>query len=151
MRLWGRFLGAAAMAAFLAAALADGIEVVDFVDTEQEGRYMELIDQLRCLVCQNQTIAESNADLAADMRKVVKQKVVDGQSNEQIVDFLAARYGDFVRYNPPVVARTVVLWFAPFVLAIAAFMLVPKLANRRRRRAAVPESEQAKAKRILAE
>ena len=150
MRAWCRFLAAAAAAAFAVAALADGIEVVEFADVEQEGRYLDLIHQLRCLVCQNQTIAESNADLAADMREVVKEKVVAGQSNEQIIGFLTDRYGDFVRYRPPVVARTVALWFAPFVLAAAAFLLVPKLANRRRR-VAVSESEQANAKRLLAE
>ena len=150
IRIFLQFALAAAGIFQAAAATAGGIEIVEFADAGQETRYTELIHQLRCLVCQNQSIAESNADLAADMRSVVRQQVVEGQSSEQIVEFLTARYGDFVRYSPPVAARTVVLWFAPFVLAAVALLLVPRLANRRRK-AAISESQRADAQRLLAE
>ncbi|MCY4324617.1 MAG: cytochrome c-type biogenesis protein CcmH [Betaproteobacteria bacterium] len=146
----GRILVALAAAATLSVASAGGIEVVNFADAEQESRYMDLINQLRCLVCQNQTIAESNAELASDMRDVVKEQVLAGQSDDQIIGFLTERYGDFVRYRPPIVARTAALWFAPFVVAIIAFLLLPRLANRRRR-VAIPASEQDNAKRLLSE
>ena len=146
-----RLLAAPVVALWLAASsLAGGIDAVDFADPAAEARYQDLIGQLRCLVCQNQTIAESNAELAADMRAIVRQQVVDGHSKDQIIEFLTARYGDFVRYKPPLAARTVVLWFAPFCLALLALWLVPRLANRRRA-TAIPEDKRSEAKRLLAE
>lgn len=93
-------------------ALAD----VDGLDPQQEVRYQHLIAELRCLVCQNQTIAESSAPLAVDLRNQVKSQIIAGRSQSEIVDYLTQRYGDFVLYRPPFKASTVVLWIGPFLL-----------------------------------
>ncbi len=132
------------------AAHAGGIEVVQFEDPVQERRYMELIRELRCLVCQNQTLAESNADLARDMRAVVKRMVQEEAGNEEIVSFMVERYGNFVLYRPPVTAQTMVLWFAPFTLVLVLLALAPALI-RRRKRVKLSDQERLDAKRLLQE
>jgi len=88
-------------------------------DPAVEARVMSLANVLRCLVCQNQTIADSNAELAVDLRNQLRDQVKAGRSDEQIIDYLVARYGDFVLYRPPVKLTTVLLWAGPFVLLVA--------------------------------
>jgi len=88
-------------------------------DPAVEARVMHLSTVLRCLVCQNQTLADSNAELAVDLRNQVREQVKAGRSDEQIIDYLVARYGDFVLYRPPVKTTTVLLWAGPFVLLVA--------------------------------
>ncbi len=83
---------------------------------EQEARYRALLEELRCLVCQNQTLAESNAELAGDLRGRVLTMVEDGESDEAILSFMTERYGDFIRYRPPVNPRTYLLWAMPLLL-----------------------------------
>lgn len=83
---------------------------------EQEARYLSLLEELRCLVCQNQTLAESSAELAGDLRGRVLQMVEEGASDEAILSFMTERYGDFVRYRPPFDSRTWLLWLAPLIL-----------------------------------
>ena len=83
-------------------------------------RYGTLVEELRCLVCQNQSIADSNADLARDLREKVDEMLRAGRSDDEIVAYMVARYGDFVRYRPPLDAATVLLWVGPFVLAALA-------------------------------
>ena len=99
-------------------ALAAGLVQADVegLDAQQEARYQALIAELRCLVCQNQTIAESNAPLAVDLRNQVKTQIVAGRSQAEIVGYLTDRYGDFVLYRPPFKASTALLWFGPFLL-----------------------------------
>jgi cytochrome c-type biogenesis protein CcmH len=106
----------------------------EFDDAEQLERYKTLTYELRCLVCQNQNLADSDADLAADLRREVYRMIREGKSNEDVVDFMVARYGDFVLYRPPLKAKTVALWAAPFVLGIGGVMLL--LVHLRRRPAA---------------
>lgn len=77
---------------------------------------MVIAEELRCLVCQNETIAASHADLAVDLRGQIQTKLVQGQSKQQILDFMVERYGDFVLYRPPLKASTVLLWLGPFAL-----------------------------------
>ena len=89
-----------------------------FEDPEQQARYELLIKDLRCLVCQNQSIADSNATLASDLRREVREMMIAGQSDQQIRDFMTARYGDFVLYRPPVSPRTWLLWAAPVLLLL---------------------------------
>ena len=91
-----------------------------FKDASEEARYQQLTAELRCLVCQNQSLADSHADLAQDLRAEVYRMVEAGQSNQQIVDFLVARYGDFVLYRPPVSRLTYALWFGPMLLLAGA-------------------------------
>jgi len=106
---------------------------INFTPAE-EARYQGLISQLRCLVCQNQTIAESNAPLAEDLRRQVASMMQSGRSDDEILDYLTQRYGDFVLYKPPVKRSTWVLWAGPFVLLISA-LLIPILLFQRGRRA----------------
>jgi len=94
------------------AAKLDGIDLPD----QHEPRYKALINELRCLVCQNETLADSNAELAVDLRREIRGMLVDGKSDAQIYEFLVTRYGDYVLYNPPVKPTTLMLWYGPFVL-----------------------------------
>ena len=121
-----------------------------FASPEHEQRYHTLIDELRCLVCQNQTIAESNADLASDLRREVYRMVEDDRSAEEIAGFMVARYGDFVLYRPPLQERTVLLWAGPFLLAaIGLAMLGVQLRRRRRTAAPLGAGERERLRRIL--
>ena len=106
-------------------------------DPALEARVMVIAEELRCLVCQNETIAASHADLAVDLRKQIRLKLTQGQSNQQILDFMVERYGDFVLYRPPLKTTTVLLWVGPFaLLAVALAVLAVNI--RRRRSAAQP-------------
>ena len=92
------------------------------MEPEYQGRYNDLLHELRCLVCQNQTLADSGSGLADDLRLEVKRMLEEGLSDEQIFAFMSDRYGDFVLYNPPVKPRTWLLWFGPFVLLIGGLI-----------------------------
>jgi cytochrome c-type biogenesis protein CcmH len=94
-------------------------------DPVLEAKVMDIAADLRCLVCQNESIAGSHADLAMDLRDQIRDQLVAGQSKKQILDYMVARYGDFVLYKPPVQSNTLFLWFAPFLLLILGlFVLV---------------------------
>ena len=120
----------------------------EFDDAEQLERYQQLIYELRCLVCQNQNLADSNAELAGDLRREVHRLILEGKSDQDVIDFMVARYGDFVLYRPPLKAKTVLLWSGPFVLGIGALVLL--LVQLRRRRAedagATPLSDEERAR-----
>ena len=104
-----------------------------WADDALDARLKSLENELRCLVCQNQTLAESNAPLAEDLRKELRDLAVAGRSDDEIRAFLVARYGDFVLYKPPVKSTTYLLWFGPFVL-LASGVVVWLLVLRRRAR-----------------
>lgn len=87
-------------------------------DPEQRARYERLIREIRCLVCQNEPIADSNAPLARDLRREIRQQIESGASDREIIEFLTARYGDFVLYRPPFTPRTWLLWLAPGLLLL---------------------------------
>ena len=117
-----------------------------------EKRVMALAVELRCLVCQNQTIADSNADLAVDLRNQIREKLKAGMNDEQIIDYMVARYGDFVLYRPPVKATTLPLWIGPFLLMLGALAGLFYYIVRRRRSApaqALSEDEQARVRALL--
>ena len=127
------------------------------VPTEQDPvtaqRAVRLAEQLRCLVCQNQSIEESNASLAADLRAEIRERIAQGQSDEEIIRFMVQRYGDFVLYRPRLMATTVLLWLGPALLLIlAAFIFVRQLRLRQSRGDERPlsEEERAQAQRLLA-
>lgn len=103
----------------------------EFEQTGQQQRYQKLIGELRCLVCQNQTLADSHADLAQDLRQEVYQMIIAGKQNQDIIDFLVERYGDFVLYRPPLNPSTWILWFAPFVLLLLAVVFIVHSIRRR--------------------
>ena len=121
-------------------------------DAATEARLRELSQELRCLVCQNQNIADSNADLAVDLRREVRDQILKGRSDGEIRSYLVARYGDFVLYNPPVQANTALLWFGPLVLLVVGVAVWWVLSRRRAAMIAtttVSSEEAEKAKRLL--
>jgi cytochrome c-type biogenesis protein CcmH len=87
-------------------------------DPVLEARLKAMSHELRCLVCQNQTLSDSNAPLAEDLRKEIRAQMREGKTDKEVIDYLVARYGDFVRYRPPVNNSTALLWFGPFLLLI---------------------------------
>jgi cytochrome c-type biogenesis protein CcmH len=107
------------------------IEAYKFNNTEQEQRFHKLTKELRCLVCQNQDLADSNADLAADLRGKVQEMILAGKTDKEIVDYMVDRYGDFVLYKPPLMGTTVLLWFGPGILAVLGVLLVIGVIRRR--------------------
>jgi cytochrome c-type biogenesis protein CcmH len=130
----------------------------DAVPTEKDpvaqSRAVRLSEQLRCLVCQNQTIAESNAELAVDLRRQVREQIAAGRSDQEIIDYMTARYGDFVLYKPPVRGTTLLLWGGPALLLVVGIVALLHILRQRR---ALPEpapltpQERERAKRLLAE
>ena len=112
--------------------LATNIEVYDFDSPAQERTYKELTTELRCLVCQNQDIADSNAELAQDMRHKVFRMLKNGKSKQEIIDFMVERYGDFVRYKPPFKGKTLALWVGPFVIFVLAVIFMLRAIRRAR-------------------
>lgn len=109
---------------------ASTIEVYQFNDPDQEALYQSLIVELRCLVCQNQSIAESNAELAQDMRRKTYELIIAGKSEREIMDFMAERYGDFMLYRPPMKPMTWLLWFGPAIVLIVGFVFAVRFIRR---------------------
>jgi len=116
------------------------IDAYEFKSEAERERYRTLVEELRCPKCQNQNIADSNAPIAMDLRREIYRMLEEGQSNEQIVDYLVARYGDFVLYKPPVNAKTLVLWYGPIVLLVIGFAVLAFILIRRRRASDKPAS-----------
>jgi cytochrome c-type biogenesis protein CcmH len=108
-------------------------------DPVLEKRMIGLAENLRCLVCQNESLASSHAELAEDLRREVREQMSKGKSDKEIIDYLVARYGDFVLYQPPMKSYTILLWFGPFALLFAGVGLL--LLQLRKRRQSVPEVE----------
>jgi len=120
--IWALCLSPAALAV---------IEVREFEDPAKQDLYEELIDELRCLVCQNQNLAASNADLARDLRRQSYEMIQRGAGKDEIVDYMVERYGDFVLYRPPFKATTVLLWLGPFLFLGGGLGVVLFIARRR--------------------
>jgi len=118
--------------------LAPGTTERLLTEPADKARYDRLAHELRCLVCQNQTLAESDASLAADLRRQVESMILEGRSDQQIKDFLVQRYGDFVLYRPPVQSNTWLLWFGPFALLAVGIGVWVGINRRRRLAAAAP-------------
>ncbi|HEX6321833.1 MAG TPA: cytochrome c-type biogenesis protein [Burkholderiales bacterium] len=119
-------------------------------DAALDERTKDLAHELRCLVCQNQTIADSNAPLAVDLRNEIRSQLAAGKSERDVIEFMVARYGDFVLYRPPFKAATLALWLGPFVLlAIGALIFWRRVARRRPQEARLSEAERAQAARLL--
>ncbi len=106
------------------------VEYRKFEDPQKVQTYHHLISELRCLVCQNQTIADSNADLAKDLRRQVYEMLQQGKSQQEIIAFMTQRYGDFVLYNPPFKAKTGLLWLGPVLFLVTGLVIVVFLARR---------------------
>ncbi|MDD4913557.1 MAG: cytochrome c-type biogenesis protein CcmH [Methylococcales bacterium] len=123
---------ACALIFWLSLPASAAVEYHSFSQPEQEQAYRTLIGELRCLVCQNQTIADSNADLAKDLRRQVYEMLQQGKSRQQIVDFMTERYGDFVLYKPAFNARTWLLWTGPALFLLAGLFAVFRVIRRKK-------------------
>ena len=113
----------------------------DLPTPELQQRYDRLINELRCLVCQNNSIADSNAGLAADLRREVRDLLLQGKSDAEILSFMTDRYGDFVLYRPPFVPRTWLLWLAPALLLILGAFIAVRIVRSRARLAAAESDD----------
>ena len=103
----------------------------DPVDPVVEQRLAKLSQELRCLVCQNETLADSRADLAEDLRREIREQIRAGKSDQEIIAFLTQRYGEFILYRPPVKPTTYLLWFGPFILLLAGLAILFRYVKRR--------------------
>lgn len=117
--------------ALLVSANAFAIDPLPFKDAAQRERFQHLTSQLRCMVCQNESLDASNADLAKDLRHQIFDMMQAGKSDAQIKQYLVARYSDFVLYDPPLKTSTLLLWFGPAALVLAGGMVVIVLLRRR--------------------
>lgn len=135
-RTWGRARGVLLVLwLFASLAFAQAIDPLPFKDHAQEIRFQNLTRELRCLVCQNENLADSNADLARDLRHEVFNLMQQGKSDEEIKQYLVDRYSDFVLYDPPVKGSTLLLWFGPLVILLAGAAVVVVTVRRRGRNA----------------
>lgn len=140
---------AAILALMLFASAAQAVEPHErLADPAQEARARGLSAQLRCQVCQNQSIDDSNAPLAVDLRRLVRERITAGDSDAQVMEFLVRRYGDYVLLRPPLRLDTALLWFGPALLLAAG--AIGMMIARRRRGAAAPEALSAEEERALA-
>lgn len=131
-----RLLSAAVLGLGLSLGAQAAIDTYEFRDDAERARYRILVEELRCPKCQNQNIADSDAPIAMDLRREIYRMLGEGRSNEEIIDFLVDRYGDFVRYNPPVNARTWLLWYGPWLMLGGGAGVLALIVLRRRRPAA---------------
>jgi cytochrome c-type biogenesis protein CcmH len=102
-------------------------------DPALQARFEQITHQLRCLVCQNESIADSNVELASDLRRQVREMLLAGQSDDSIFKFMTDRYGEFVRFNPPLEAKTLLIWGAPFLMLLLGVLIVFRIMRRRSR------------------
>jgi cytochrome c-type biogenesis protein CcmH len=131
---------------------AQNLQEYQFEDPAQEALFRELIGELRCPKCQNQSIADSNAELAVDLRDRTYMMVRDGATKQQVIDFMVARYGDFVHYQPPMNIATSILWWGPIaVLVIGAFVIVFRVKQQRQTEVSLSDEEQAQLATLRAE
>jgi len=127
MRVWFIALG------LVWALFAHAVEIRQFDDPAKQQAYENLVKELRCLVCQNQSLADSDADLAKDLRTEVYNIIQSGKNEQEAVKFLVDRYGDFVLYNPPLKPATSLLWIGPFVLLLGGLLWLVLLAKKHRK------------------
>ena len=128
---------------------AESIEAKDFESSDQERRYHALIEDIRCPVCQGQSIGGSNSSLAKDLREQVRQMILSNRSNEDIYQFMVDRYGDFVVFKPPLNWKTYLLWFAPLVFLVFCFIYLIRSTRVKDEIATVSSGDVEKAKRLL--
>ena len=125
---------AGAMGGYAAGAAEQAVDVNgQLTDRGLQARFERITEELRCLVCQNESIADSNADLAVDLRQQVREMLIAGKSNEAIFDFMTNRYGEFVRFSPPLETKTLFIWGAPFAMLLLGGFIVYRIVRHRSR------------------
>ena len=131
------------------APFAESIEASDFETKKQQSRYTQLIENIRCPVCQGQSIGGSNSDLAKDLREKVREMILDSKTDSEIYSFMVERYGDFVVYKPPVNAKTYFLWFAPVLVLIISIMYLFRSTRENKEKIVNASSDLDRAKKLL--
>lgn len=128
------------------------IEVYQFDNDSQQERFNALSDQLRCPMCLNSNLSGSDAPIAADLRAEIYEQILDGRSNDEIIDFMTQRYGDFINYRPPLNSGTFLLWFGPLILLLAGMLIVWRMGKNSQllKTSELTEAEQQKLTDILA-
>lgn len=124
-------------------------DTYEFDHPQQAARFQALTAELRCLVCQNQNIADSNADLAKDLRHQIYEMIKKGQSDKEILDFMVSRYGDFVLYRPPFNMTTLLLWVGPFLIFIIALITVFRVARNKHQILVLNEQQREEMRKLL--
>ena len=128
-----RWLAAVVFGLTLTGIAQAAIDTYEFANDAERERFRELTKELRCPKCQNQDIADSNAPIATDLRREIFRMLGEGKDNQQILDFMVARYGDFVLYKPALTSKTAVLWFGPLALLMGGLVVIGVIVGRRRR------------------
>ena len=130
-------------------AFAESIEVNDFENSSQESRYINLIDNIRCPVCQGQSIGGSNSGLAKDLREQVRKMILNDKSDNDIYLFMIERYGDFVIFKPPINLKTYLLWFTPLIFLVLCFIYLIRIISKKRDFSPKSSSETERARDLL--
>ena len=143
------FIQFALLLLLIQGAFSESIDVKDFENSTQESRYIDLIDNIRCPVCQGQSIGGSNSGLAKDLREQVRQMILNDKSDNDIHLFLTERYGDFVIFKPPINLKTYLLWFTPLIFLVLCFIYLIRITSKKRDFSPKSSSEMERARDLL--
>ena len=143
------FIQFALLLLLIQGAFAESIEVKDFENSSQESRYLDLIDNIRCPVCQGQSIGGSNSGLAKDLREQVRKMILNDKSDNDIHLFMIERYGDFVIFKPPINLKTYLLWFTPLIFLVLCFIYLIRITSKKRDFSPKSSSEMERARDLL--
>ena len=143
------FIQFALLLLLIQGAFAESIDVKDFENSSQESRYLDLIDNIRCPVCQGQSIGGSNSGLAKDLREQVRKMILNDKSDDDIYLFMIERYGDFVIFKPPINWKTYLLWFTPLIFLVLCFIYLIRITSKKRDFSAKSSAEIERAKNLL--
>ena len=143
------FIQFALLLLLIQGAFAESIEVNDFENSSQESRYLDLIDNIRCPVCQGQSISGSNSGLAKDLREQVRKMILNDKSDDDIYLFMIERYGDFVIFKPPINWKTYLLWFTPLIFLVLCFIYLVRIISKKRDFSSDSSAEIERAKNLL--
>ena len=143
------FIQFALLLLLIQGAFAESIEVKDFENSSQESRYLDLIDNIRCPVCQGQSIGGSNSGLAKDLREQVRKMILNDKSDNDIHLFMIERYGDFVIFKPPINLKTYLLWFTPLIFLVLCFIYLIRIISKKRNFSVKSSSEIERARDLL--
>jgi len=143
------FIQFALLLLLIQGAFAESIEVKDFENSSQESRYLDLIDNIRCPVCQGQSIGGSNSGLAKDLREQVRKMILNDKSDNDIYLFMIERYGDFVIFKPPINLKTYLLWFTPLIFLVLCFIYLIRIISKKRDFSPKSSAEIERAKNLL--
>ena len=143
------FIQFALLLLLIQGAFGESIDVKDFENSTQESRYIDLIDNIRCPVCQGQSIGGSNSGLAKDLREQVRKMNLNDKSDDDIYLFMIERYGDFVIFKPPINWKTYLLWFTPLIFLVLCFIYLIRIISKKRDFSAKSSAEIERAKNLL--